>query len=400
MRKILWLVIVALVMSSMFSLAVLADNLTGKITVAINNGQKVDLLQADANEFMKQHPGTEIVIEYVEQEETLLARMAANEMADITHISDKVIPSDWPYFCLPLDEIGFSKDNINFYNKGVVDGHLYTITQMISFSGIVYNKKVFEDAGITDVPLTLDEFYAACEKIKDIGVVPFATNYKDKWPLGMYLVGPGAIAMSGEPNYNNDLVKKDKIVEGANLELLNFLRSVVEKGYAEPELMSTNWGGFTKDIGAGKYGMTYLGSWFPPQTSDVESIGMFPFPGSKGVAINEDWRYGIAKNTDAPELAKAYFKHLFLDGAFYPIMGFITPIKGATYPQHFIQELTGYGVPNIEVVPNNEDLTKVINAMAADGKDIAQEYMITDDVQSVIDKYNNKWVEAKMAVGL
>ncbi len=399
MKKVLYLFIVVIVMASVFSLTAFAE-LSGKITVAINNGQKVDLLQADADEFMKQHPGTEIEIEYVEKEETLMARLAANEMADISHISRNVLPSEWPYFVLPLDDIGFSEDNLNFYDAGVVDGHLYTITQMVSFSGVVYNKQVFKDAGIDDIPSTLDEFYAACEKIKAIGVVPFATNFRDKWPLGMYLMGPGAVAMSGDANYTNELVNKDKIVAGANLQLLEFLKSVVDKGYAEPELMSTNWGAFTKDIGEGKYAMSYLGSWFPPQTSDVNNIGMFPLPGSKGVPMNQDWRYAIAKNTDSPELAKAYFEHLFLDGAFYPIMGYTTPLKGITYSDHFIQELTSYGIPSVEVVPDNEDFTSIRNALAADGTDIAQEYILSDDVQSVIDKYNNKWVEAKNAAGL
>ncbi len=397
--KKFYLSMTVIVLVCVFSLTVFAG-LSGKITVAINNGQKVDLLQADANEFLKDHPDAEIEIEYIEKEETLMARMAANEMADISHIPSSVIPSDWPYFLLPLDDIGFSEDNINFYNSGVVDENLYTITQMVSFSGVVYNKQVFEDAGIDEVPRTIDEFYAACDKIKANGVVPFATNFRDKWPLGMYLIGPGAVAMSGDPNYNNGLVDKDKIIEGANLELLNYLKSIVDKGYAEPELMSTNWGAFIKDIGEGKYGMSYLGSWFPPQTSDVKNIGMFPLPGSKGVPINEDWRYGISKNTDSPELAKAYFEHLFFDGAFYPVMDYITPIKGVDYSAHFIQELTSYGLPNVEVIPDNEELTSVINAMAANGQDIAQEYMLSKNVQNVIDKYNNKWVQAKKAAGL
>ncbi len=48
------------------------------------------------------------------------------------------------------------------------------------FQGLIYNKDVFEANGITELPKTLDEFYAVCDKLKASGIVPVAIP-SDTW---------------------------------------------------------------------------------------------------------------------------------------------------------------------------------------------------------------------------
>ena len=48
------------------------------------------------------------------------------------------------------------------------------------FQGLIYNKDVFEANGITELPKTLDEFYAVCDKLKSSGIVPVAIP-SDTW---------------------------------------------------------------------------------------------------------------------------------------------------------------------------------------------------------------------------
>ena len=48
------------------------------------------------------------------------------------------------------------------------------------FLGLIYNKDVFEANGITELPKTLDEFYAVCDKLKEAGIVPIAMP-SDTW---------------------------------------------------------------------------------------------------------------------------------------------------------------------------------------------------------------------------
>jgi raffinose/stachyose/melibiose transport system substrate-binding protein len=172
-----------------------------------------------------------------------------------------------------------------------------------------------------------------------------------------------------------------------------------EKGYLEPDLMSTSWGGFYVDIGAGKIAMSMLGSWYPPSIPNEGDRGMFPFPGAKNVTIGDDWRFAVAKSSKSVDLAKAYFKHLFMDGAYYPLMNVSSPIKGAVYPFNFIAELTKYGVPTLEVAPTSDDLQAVLNEFAVDLGDVTQAYLLAKDPATVIADYNAKWAAARKAAG-
>ena len=49
--------------------------------------------------------------------------------------------------------------------------------------GCFYNKDVFEEAGITELPTNWDEFTAVCEKIKAIGKTPLYYSGSDSWTL-------------------------------------------------------------------------------------------------------------------------------------------------------------------------------------------------------------------------
>lgn len=47
--------------------------------------------------------------------------------------------------------------------------------------GLLYNKDVFADAGITELPTTLSELQAVCDKLKAAGYTPFGAGFKDAW---------------------------------------------------------------------------------------------------------------------------------------------------------------------------------------------------------------------------
>src|SRR5690606_5356610 len=63
-----------------------------------------------------------------------------------------------------------------------VDGRQYGLPWTLGIEGIWDNKKLFEDAGITEVPTTLDELNDAVDKLKTSGVIPIAVGAGDKWP--------------------------------------------------------------------------------------------------------------------------------------------------------------------------------------------------------------------------
>ena len=54
------------------------------------------------------------------------------------------------------------------------DGKVYTLSAGSSLYGIVYNKKLFKQAGIDVMPRTSDELVVACDKLLENGITPWA----------------------------------------------------------------------------------------------------------------------------------------------------------------------------------------------------------------------------------
>ncbi|MDG4824063.1 extracellular solute-binding protein [Asanoa sp. WMMD1127] len=64
---------------------------------------------------------------------------------------------------------------------GQVDGKSYAVPISILPGGLWYSKNIFEKAGVTAVPTTIDELNAAVTKLKANGT-PIALGGKDAWP--------------------------------------------------------------------------------------------------------------------------------------------------------------------------------------------------------------------------
>ncbi len=60
-------------------------------------------------------------------------------------------------------------------------GGIYGLAIKGNYFGIVYNKAIFEECGITEFPQTIDEMTAACEKISEAGYKPFTTGFSEWW---------------------------------------------------------------------------------------------------------------------------------------------------------------------------------------------------------------------------
>ncbi|WP_228375026.1 ABC transporter substrate-binding protein [Demequina iriomotensis] len=77
-------------------------------------------------------------------------------------------------------------DDIGRLGGGVapwqVDGVTYGLPFQFAVEGIWYRPSLFAEAGIADVPTTMDELNDAVQKLKDADIVPIAVGAADKWP--------------------------------------------------------------------------------------------------------------------------------------------------------------------------------------------------------------------------
>lgn len=379
-----------------------SKKLSGKITFATHRTDHVDDTLKDlVTKFMTDNPGTTIEIEGIKDADTTIkTRMAADEIPDICQVLPSVKKADFSKYFAPIDDLGYTKENISFYDLGKgTDGKLYAIAYGMGYTGgITYNKAVFKAAGIDTTPKTMDEFYADCAKIKAKGIVPFATNFKDKWPLSNYNPSFG-IYVTGDINYQNNLATKDTLIEGAGEQGMKFLRDMKDKGYLEPDLMSTNWDGFKKDMAQGKVAMTYLGSWVNPQIVEngakAEDIGYFLFPAFKTMTTSPDIFYSVAAHSKNLDLAKAFFKYLNDQGRYSVATGMIPVNKDIKTLPDYVKTITESNPPTIEGGTQSDAYTALLNKTQIDTQAVIQEYILAKDPAAVVKKYNDMWAAAR-----
>ncbi len=380
-----------------------ASKITGKITFATQRTDKADTTLKDlTKEFMDIYPGTEVEIDSMKDPGSILkVKMASGELDDVSLVPGGVNEKNIQDYFAPIDDLGFTKDNLYYYDTCLgKDGKLYKLVSSVSFTGMVYNKKVFKDCGIESTPKTMDELYDACEKIKAKGIVPIASNFKDKWPLEAYAYF--GYMLTGDSAYYVKLSDSDTLIgDNGLLNALKILKTFKDKGYLEKDLMSTSWDSFRKDFPAGKFGMTFIASWYPPQFVELggkaEDVGMFPFPDTKYILLGGDWQYGIAKTSKNIDTAKAFLKFAFEKGRLQEKVGALSPIVGTKYSLDCVNELMSSGLPTVMAIRDFYD-SAVYNKMAVNINDIAQEYMLSKTPDDVVKKYNQKWAEARKAL--
>lgn len=384
-----------------------SQELSGSIVWATNRTDLADTILTDlAEEFMALHPGTEIEVEGLKDvEQIMMTRMATDEMPDISLvINTKISSADYPTYFLPIDDLGFTEDDVYFYESGLgPDGKLYNLCGCTYYNCIVYNKAAFRKAGIETIPTTIAELEECCDKLLAAGITPFGTSYRDKWPLRGFLSGfYTQISLTGDPNYKNDLVNADLFFDetpGGNLEVMSLARKWADAGYFEKDLVNANWDNFRRDIANGDIAMFYDGNWYTTQLADAgvpkEDIGTFAFPEVKLLTVTPDWFYGISKNTKNPELAKAFLKFMIEDGRYAAAMDLVSSEKGATCALPGYDELMSCGLDVVEVPATAPALQDIFNTAQMDLDAITQEYLISDDPDAVVAKYNTKWQEAK-----
>ncbi len=72
---------------------------------------------------------------------------------------------------------------------------LYGIAIKGNYFGMIYNKAIFDECGITQFPSTVSEMEAACEKISAAGYKPFTTGFNEWWVfkhVGQHFVNAAA----------------------------------------------------------------------------------------------------------------------------------------------------------------------------------------------------------------
>lgn len=388
--------------------------LEGTISFVSNRIDKSEELKLLIEEFEELYPKVNVNLELIGNPEEILQRRASvQELSDVTLVPASIKTSEYDKYFLKLDDLGFNSDNIYNYGLGLDNkGELYGLMTSVNWNGIIYNKKVFEELNIDVLPKTKEEFFHICEIIKENGITPIVLNYRESWRMSPWLEVVPYL-------FDEDL--EDKVIKG-NMNILDensgmsksldFIRSIVQKGYCEEDLLNYQWNKSKTDMRDGKIAMLFLSSDFKYQLNDIgmdmEDIGMFPFPESDSIKVFGDYKIAISKNTKYPEVAKEFLKFLFEDSRYSNAVNILSPLKESEKSKSFFEEIEKFNIPIItydgnegtQVNDKENTHSKYDTLRRVIGLDYSfvQKYVIEDNLEDIINETNKKWSELKIKI--
>jgi raffinose/stachyose/melibiose transport system substrate-binding protein len=171
--------------------------------------------------------------------------------------------------------------------KALYGGKVEVLPYEYNIEGIFYNKKVFDDNGLT-VPGTWTELVAAAGKLEAKGVQPFAASGQQGWPLTRLI--SGYLYRSLGPDALQDVADgRAKLTDPAYVKAARQVADLGRKGYFGKGVGSIDYDTAMNEFLGGKAGMFYMGSWALANIADekqnkvgADNIGFMPFPAVEG----------------------------------------------------------------------------------------------------------------------
>jgi raffinose/stachyose/melibiose transport system substrate-binding protein len=196
-----------------------------------------------------------------------------------------------------------------------VDGKLYGMPMNVEGYGLIYNKALFEKAGISGEPKTLTELKDAVEKLKAAGITPFeATN--EWWSMGIHLVNVGLAHQPDPKQFIEDLKAGKQSIKGNEvfMQWLDLVDLIFNN--AQEDKMTTDYATQVADFASGKAAMMLQGNWTQGDIDKIDpalSLGVLPLPinDEEGtILVGVPNNYIVNSKSEHPEEAKAFLNWL------------------------------------------------------------------------------------------
>jgi len=374
-------------------------------------------------EFNKMYPGIQVKVQtdsnYADSSLTRL--QANNDSWDIMCIP-AVDKSEFKNYFVPLGEQADMDKEIKLTNDKSAGGLTYGVPLGGTVNGIVYNKKVFEEAGIKELPKTPEQYIADLKLIKEkTKATPLYTNFAEEWAMGAWDAYIGGNA-SGDTNYMNEMphnktpfAKDAKAPDTHPYAVYKTLYDAVQNGLTEEDYSTTDWEGSKPRINNGEIGTMVLGVWAVPQMKQAgehaDDVSYMPFPitvdGKQYATLAPDYAMAVNKNVskERQEASMIFIKWL-TDKSGYAMNEGLIPmnVNDKEMPETFENFKDVELIVDKPAPEGEEDLFADVNSdselgiNSGNGKKI-QEIVVdaannSKDFDSIMNEWNQKWGKA------
>lgn len=326
----------------------------------------------------QQFPGIEIEVEELPSDNyksTVQMKFASGEGPDMFEWwpDKQAEPLVDASYCLDLSDLDciadFREDMVDSFT---FDGKNYAVPLGSSFLTTWYNQDLFEEAGITEVPMDWEAFLDCCEKLKAKGITPIVMGDKDAYVIqfGTYMMGASCI-YNDNPDFDEQLYTGEtKFTDDRWKETVEKYQYLYENGYVMENTLGLSHDQARQAFIDGRAAMTFDGSfgWEALMAEGAVSFerGIFMLPSNDE---GEDLVYNLTPaegifagaNDGHEEAVKAVMNYWFTEG---------TPLFEAWAESN-------------DNIPAHKNLS--------DDREMIQDYMARYGGLSTIYNLNNAW---------
>lgn len=396
---------------------------SGDITVLTNRTDLVNdgTLKKYSTQFNAIYPNVHVTFQGItDYEGEVKIRMNSSNYGDVLLIPNALPKDDYPKFFAPLGTSAELDAKYRFVSNGTVGGQVYGVAQNGNANGFVYNKAVWQQAGITAWPTSTQQFIADLQAIKtSTAATPYYTNYHDGWPLTSWESAVGSDTCDVQAN-NALATSSAPWTTGHDLyDIDSLLYNIVHGKLSEADPTTTNWENSKTLIGTGKVGTMWLGSWAVSQMQaaataagkDPATIGFMPWPAQVGghfcSVVGPDYLQAVSSHSAHKEAARAWLDWFTDKSTYAQDQGDVPTLKNAALPT----TLKPYQDAGVQFIELNQDKTATVNnidnqAEIGLSKQDYRQHIVdvargaaSGNLQSIFAGLNKKWSDAVKTVG-
>ncbi|MGC5772542.1 ABC transporter substrate-binding protein [Paenibacillus pabuli] len=249
----------------------------------------------------------------------LKTKDAVGEFPDLVEMRDTEIFADAGKIVeLPSDLIEL------FDSPPEVEGKVWNAPIAMNVpQGIIYSKKAYADAGITELPKTYDEFIAIQEKLKTSRITPLVVGGKDIFHMGFW-VNKFLIdnVYAEDPDWNSKKTAQTVRFADANVVQAMTDYKALFQNYVDKGWLSTPDNQTVSFLITGKAAQLYSGTWMFSQIEEADpsfEYGFYAVPDRKGnlnvigLSSPAGWTLSTeaAKNPEKTEAIKKFIRFFF-----------------------------------------------------------------------------------------
>lgn len=392
-----------------------SGEITGNIEVIFNHS---DLdMEKYIEAFEKKYPGIHVKYTcYPNYETQIVPRLESGDYGDVLFVPSYMTSEELSVYFAYLGDKNVLSEKYNYLDGGRnINRSVYGIPSYAYMSGILYNKDIFYQAGVTENPKTTAEFLEALQNIAErTDATPFYTNYADPWALTLWDTF-SYIEMTGSPDYKYTYFtyEKDVFLQGStHYQVYRLLYDIVKNGLCEKDPTKSNWERSKSMLNKGEIGAIAIGSWALSQFKDAgengDSIAFMPFPnevnGRQYMTVSTDYAMGISKNSKNPEAARAFLDYMLDESGYALEHETLSIVKTDPYPD-------AYGnMENVILVTNSladateySDYQKMSSKLKFDDGAEGQRVILSalgrteESFEDIMKDWNKRWESSRTA---